>query len=210
MIALCIVLAVLVLILILPVGVDAAYIDSAFSLKAKAGPARIGILPKKERPDKPEKKKKPKEQKEAPEGKEHPKLKIGLADIKELLGFALKALGRFQRALSIDVFMLHMVSGAEDPYDAVMQFGYLNAGLSALSPLFHKVVKIRKEDIRTAVDLELKRPLIEARLAATLQIWEILYIGICAGCAFLRWFLRKKKEAKAAARAGAEPIEQKG
>ena len=212
MLALCIILVILLLILILPVGVDAAYLDGVFTLKARAGPVKIGILParektRKKKKPKPEKEKEPRPEREkkAEGGK---KRKLGLNDILELVKIALRALSRFRKALSIDVFLLHFLSASEDPYNAVMQYGYLNAGLSALSPLFHRVLKIRNEDIRTAVDMEPGRPVIELRIVATLQIWEILYIGICAGFAFLRWYLRKKKEAKAASKA--QPVEQKG
>lgn len=205
MLALCIILAVLLLIFILPVGADAAYIGAAVLLKIKIGPFRLQILPKKEKKEKAKKEKKPKAA-EGHEQKPKPKLKLTLDDILKLAKLGLKALSRFRKSLSIDVFLLHMVCAAKDPYGAVMQFGCLNAGLGALSPLLHKALKIRSEEIRIAVDMEPGPPVIEARLVATLQIWEILYIGICAGFAFLRWYLRRRKQAKGAAR----PIEQNG
>ena len=47
MLALVIIVVLLVLFLILPVGVDAAYDGAVFALKAKAGLVKIQILPKK-------------------------------------------------------------------------------------------------------------------------------------------------------------------
>ena len=44
---------------------------------------------------------------------------------------------------------------------------------------------------------EADRPEIDVQLVATIQIWEILYIGVCAGAAFLRWNHRRKKRIKA-------------
>ena len=203
MLALIIILVLLILFLILPVGADAAYDGAVFSLKAKAGPVKLRILPKKEKPPEPEGEEKPKKEKKKKREKEHkPKQKLTLDDILELAGIGLKALGRFRRSLSVDKFMLHMAAAAPDPYDAVLLFGRVNAGLSALSPLLHRAVKIREEDIRTVVDTEPGNMLIEARIIVTLQIWEILYIAFSAGFAALRWLRKRKKKTR--------KLEQKG
>ena len=208
MIALCIIVILLLLLLILPVGVDAAYLDGVFSLKLKLGPVRKTLLPKKQKEDAPEepKKKKKKKKKKKDGDAEKPKKKLGLGDVLELAKIALKALGRFRRSLSIDVFMLHVVLAAADPFDAVTQSGYLNAGLGALSPLFHKALKVRSEDVQTGLDVLPGSIAFEGRIVATLQIWEILHIANCAGAAFLRWYLRRRR----AARAEEKCLKQKG
>ena len=205
LLALVIIVVLLVLFLILPVGVDAAYDGAVFALKAKAGLIKIRILPKKEKPpeEEGEEKPKPKKEKKQKREKEHkPKQKLTLDDILELAGIGLKALGRFRRSLSVDKLMLHMAAAAPDPYDAVLLYGRVNAGLSALSPLLHRALKIREEDIRTAVDMEPGTMLIEARVVVTLQIWEILYIAFSAGFAALRWLGKRKKRIRKLERKG--------
>lgn len=203
MLALVIIVVLLVLFLILPVGVDAAYDGAVFALKAKAGLIKIRILPKKAKPPEEEGKEKPKKEKKQKREKEHkPKQKLTMDDIFELAGIGLKALGRFRRSLSVDKFMLHMAAAAPDPYDAVLLYGRVNAGLSALSPLLHRAVKIREEDIRTCVDTEPGTMLIRARVVVTVQIWEILYIALSAGFAALRWLGKRKKKLR--------KLEQKG
>ena len=205
MLALIISVVLLILFLILPVGVDAAYDGAVFALKAKAGLIKIRILPKKEKPpeEEGEEKPKPKKEKKQKREKEHkPKQKLTLDDILELAGIGLKALGRFRRSLSVDKLMLHMAAAAPDPYDAVLLYGRVNAGLSALSPLLHRALKIREEDIRTAVDTEPGTMLIEARVVVTLQIWEILYIAFSAGFAALRWLGKRKKRIRKLERKG--------
>ena len=203
MLALIIIVVLLVLFLILPVGVDAAYDGAVFALKAKAGLVKIQILPKKEKPPKPEGEKKPKKEKKKKREQEHkPKQKLTLDDILELAGIGLKALGRFRRSLSVDKLMLHMAAAAPDPYDAVLLYGRVNAGLSALSPLLHRALKIREEDIRTCVDTEPGTMFLEARVVVTLQIWEILYIAFSAGFAALRWLIKRKRKIR--------KLEQKG
>ena len=204
-----IVLVLLLLFLILPVGVDAAFAQSQFTLKVKLGPLRLQILPKKpgkqkEKKPREPRPKKPKEPKEPKEQK--PKLTLTRDDIFTLLGIVFRALHRFRTHLSIDLLRLHWIAGAEDPYDAVIQYGSLNAGLNTLYPLARKVVHIREEDLRTDLAYELTASEIDARVVATLQIWEIFLIGICAGAAGLRWFLKKRRTARGAQR----PMAQKG
>lgn len=223
MLALIIILVLLILFLILPVGADAAYDGAVFTLKAKAGPIKRQLLPKKEKPpdaegeeeQKPkkekkqkEKKKKEKEQKEK-EQEDKPKPKLTLDDIFELAGIALKALGRFRRSLSVDTFMLHLAAAAQDPYDAVLLFGRVNAGLSALSPLLHRALKIREEDIKTCVDTQPGDMFLEARVVVTIQIWEILYIAFSAGFAALRWLGKKKKETRKLGKPGQTGVSSK-
>ena len=199
LLALIIILVLLILFLILPVGADAAYDGAVFILKAKAGPIKLQLLPKKEKPPGAAGEEKPKQKKEKKQKREEehkPKPKLTLDDIFELAGIALKALGRFRRSLSIDTFMLHLAAAAPDPYDAVLLFGRVNAGLSALAPLLHRALKIREEDIKTCVDTEPGTMFLEAHIVVTLQIWEILSIAFSAGFAALRWLGKKKKETR--------------
>ena len=188
MIAFLIIVLVLLL-LILPVGLRIAYHEQ-LSLKLIIGPLKLRILPQAhEKPKLSESKKK--EKVKVP--KEHKKFRLTTADIFELLRIVLQALRRLRKFVSIDLLRLHLTVSAEDPYDAVMRYGALNAGLSTLMPLVACVLKIREEDIQTFVDLERQKPVIRAEFAATLQIWEILVIGVCAIISLLRWYINKKK-----------------
>ena len=202
MIALAVILAVLVIILILPVGADASYIDNVFSLAAKAGPVKIGILPKKKKAEaetqpKPKKEKKKKGEAEETEVKaeKKPKQKLSFEDITGIIRLALDALGRFRRSLSIDVLMLHLTTAGPDPYSAVMSYGYFNAAIGALLPSLHRAFKVKKEDIASQVDFEADKLKIDARLQLTVRIGEILLIALCAGFAFLKWLLRRRRRA---------------
>lgn len=208
MIALIILLAILALILLLPVGAELSYLDGALSAKARIGPVRLRLWPRKKEKAKAAdgeagKKEKPsKAHKHKDGGKKNP---LTREDIFSIAKLGLKALGRFRKCLSIDVLMLHICAGASEPFDAVKQYGYFNAALGTLHPLLHRAVKIRREDIATAVSFESEKTAVDARVAATLRIWEILYIGVCAGFGFLVWLRRRKKRAKqlAAPRDGA-------
>ena len=211
MIGWCIVLLILLLILIFPVGADAAYSREGSWLTLKLGPFRKTLLPGNGK-EKPEKKKHKKENKkeaqtapeEAPPKK---KRKLRLDDLLTFAEIALDTLRRTCAHLSIDLFCLDWTAAAADPYAAVVQYGRVNAVLGALSGPAHRVFHFRKEDVRTSLDFEAEKPAISARLVLSLQIWEILLIAICAGIAGLRWYLNKKRTERAALEsdAGKEP-----
>lgn len=198
MTALWIILAILILLLLLPVGVDAAFLGGVFSLAVKAGPLKIRILPAK--PKKP-KKKKPKKKKDKKDDSAKPKQKLTLEDIKAIARLALKALSRLRRFLSIDVLELYLRVGGNDPYDTVRQYGAINAGLGAALPYLHGAFKIKKQDIQTAIDFSEEKLSADAHIAATYQIWEILCIAFCALGSLIVWLVRRKKRARAEAKA---------
>ncbi len=200
-----IVIVLLLLILLLPVGIDAAYASGALTLKLKTGPIRIQLLPAK-------KKKKPKQRKEKPTRADQDssghddagKLRLGRDDVLTLLRLVLRTLRRFRKHLSVDLLRLYWIAAAEDPYDAAVQYGAMNAALTAVIPLAESVLKIREKDVRTDFDFEARSPVIDARAVATLQVWEILFIVLCAGAAAVSWYLGKRKQARIAAKADAE------
>ena len=196
MIAWIIVIVLLLLFLLMPVGVVFSY-GGQVTLKVIIGFLRLQILPA-EKSEKPKEPKPKKEKVKVP--KDQQKLRLNKDDVFSLLKLLFQTLGRFRKHLSIDRLKLYWTAGADDPCDAVMQYGGLNAGLSTLLPYVHEVLKIRDEDIQTAVDFELTKPQIEAELTATMQIWEILFIGNCTAFAILTWYFTKKKLERTAAK----------
>lgn len=199
-----IILVLLLLLLACPVGIDAAYAQDARFLKLKIGPFRKRLLPSDGK-----RKKKPKpaaddgKQEETPR-KEKKKQKLTLDDILTLAEIALDTLHAFRIHLTVDRFMLRWTAAANDPYDAVQQYGRINAVLGALTAKAHNALRIRDEEIRVQLDLTLQHPLIESRVILSIQIWEILLIGLCAGVKGLRWLRNKKRNERAAAAANAE------
>lgn len=205
MLALSIIAAVIILILITPVGVDAAFGgDGPFSLKIVIGPLRLPLLPPKPKKEKKPKKPKAKKAKKKPaDGEKKPKPKLALGDIFALAKIALAALGRFRRKLSLDMLTLHLIVGVPDPYDAVMQYNYLNTGLGVLWPLLNRAFNIRRRDVRTALDIGAEGLAAEGRVKATLRIGQVLHIANCALYALIKWYLPRRRAEKAAEKAAA-------
>ncbi len=197
-----IVIVLLLLFLACPVGIDAACTQDKRHLKLKIGPFRKKLLPaeKKKKPQKPaaedKQEEKPREEKK--------KRKITLDDILTLAEIALDTLHAFRMHLTVDRFLLHWTTAASDPYDAVQQYGRINAVLGIMAGKAHASLTIRDEDIQVELDLTRDKPLIEVCLILSIQIWEILWIGLCAGAKGLRWIWNKKRNERAAAAAASE------
>ena len=186
---------------LLPVGVDAAYADETFSLAARIGPFRLRLLPK---PPDAKPKKKPQKPK-----KEKPKKKSAPPDIRTILVLAklgLQALNRFRQRLRVQLLRLVFVSGAPDPYDTALAFGYVNAALGALTPLAERALRIDERDIQTGVDFQAGQPRIDARIVCTIRIGQIVAIALAFGVGFLKQKMHSKQAR--AARAKTAPAAQ--
>lgn len=205
------ILALILLILVCPVGIDGAYGGGESFLKLKIGLFRKTLLPRERKAKKPKKEKKKKPEPDSDETpKEKKKVSFTLDDILTLAEIALDTLHRFRVHLSVDRLAVHWVAAASDPYDAVLQYGRVNAALGALVTKTHTALKVRDEDVRTELDLEAAKPKIEGRLILTIQIWEVLLILLCAGFKGARWILNKKRTERAAAAAAKERSIQDG
>ena len=192
---------VLTLLNLLPVGVDAAYAEGAFSLAARIGPARLHLLPKASdaKPGK-AKAKKPKKKKSAP------------PDAQTLLKLAelgLQALDRLRQKLHVRLLRLVFVSGAPDPYDTALAFGCVNAALGALTPLAERTLCIDERDIQTGVDFDAERPRIDARIVCTIRIGQIVAVALIFGVGYLKQKLQAKKARAARAKTAPDTQERK-
>ena len=152
---------------------------------------------------KPKKKKPPKPKKEKPKKRSAP------PDIRTILTLAklgLQALDLFRQRLRVQLLRLVFVSGASDPYDTALAFGYVNAALGALMPLAERALRIDERDIQTGVDFQAERPRIDARIVCTIRIGQIVIIALAFGAGFLKQKMHAKQAR--AARAKTAPATQ--
>lgn len=190
-----IVVAAFLLILLIPVGLDFCYKGKNLTLKAKIGLFRIPIVQSKSKTSSEEQTEEKKRlQKKT---KKTNVCAITRQDIPALIKIFIRLLKRLRLLLSIDIFQLHLVAAADDPFDAVVQFGTLNAGLHSVMPLAKEVLKIREEDVCISIDFNNQKIEVMANVVATLQIWEIFLIVISTGWALGIWYFKKRKQVKA-------------
>jgi hypothetical protein len=183
---------VLAAILLVPVGVEAGYERNNTELSARVGPFRIKIFPKKEKPKKPPKKPVYKE-----EEAEKEKKPLDLDKIVSLIKPGVRALKRIRRRLSVDFLALHYTAAASDPFDAALQYGKVSAAAGVLLPLLEEAVKIRERDFDINVSFETEKPELYMRVVASLQTWEILYIGFAFLAEHLKGKHKKRRENRA-------------
>ena len=174
---------------LLRVGVDAEYDGEALLLRLKAGPVRITILPKKEKPEKPKKKKKEKQPK-AEKSKESP---LTLPTLLKLVRPALEALGSFRRKLSVDLLRLHARVGTSDPYNTAMTYAYLQSAVYGLHPLVERALNVKERDVWLTPDFTSDDIAAEGRLIGTIRIGQIVWIALVLGWKALLVIIRQHK-----------------
>ena len=175
---------------LLRVGVDAEYDGEGLFLRLKAGPVKITILPKKDKPEKPKKKKKEKQPK-TEKSKESP---LTLPTLLKLVRPALEALGSFRRKLSVDLLRLHARVGTSDPYNTAMTFAYLQSAVYGLHPLVERALNVKERDVWLTPDFTSDSIAAEGRLIGTIRIGQIVWIALVLGWKALLVILRQRKK----------------
>ena len=196
-----ILLAILVLILILPLGVRINYDEDGAIVCVLIRPFHIQVFPvkKKEKP----KKKEPKEESKEEQPKEEavsepvesqPKSAIiddddeeeepepsnekkggSLTDFLPLVELALKFVGEFfGKTLHIDVLYLKLTMAGGDPADLAINYGRTWAALGNLWPHIDKMFTIKKRDIQLQCDFEGSQTLVNARVEITITLARLL------------------------------------
>lgn len=220
LVVLIILLALIGLIFFVPYGVDAAYEGGEFSLRVKAGPLRIRLLPKKpltekqqerarKKKEKKEAKKKAAEEKKAreeqePHGKSETikvkeKKPLDLQLILALLKMGAHAIRRFFRSFSIDFFKLHAVAAGPDPYNTALEYGAACSAVEALSAQKGGVIRVGRKDIELGADFTADKPTVDVRIVLTLQLFKLVHMLFAFAAEFIVWKIKNSREAPAAA-----------
>lgn len=214
-----VIIAIIVAIMLVPVGADVAYEGGELRLSAKVCGMLLQLIPKppadETKPKKEKKPKKPKKQKKRPEeqaqtGEEKPKKKLNLDfSMDEIMGLVksvLRGLGRFGRKLSVDRFLLHYTAAGKDPYNTAMTFGYVNGALTTLAPICRRTFDTKDVDVWTDVDFTTEKTKVDFGLALTIRIGQIF--GVVFTILFgalgilIKHKFRKFKEKRANKKAG--------
>lgn len=190
LIILALIAAVLVLISLIRLGVQVIYVPLGLTVKVKAGPIWVTILPRK-------KKKKTKRTKKG-EDKPQAEEKSGdmLGQIRRALPLIAEAAGRLRRKVRLDRIYLDVTAAAPDPASAALAFGGVNAMLGMIWPLVEQNFNVRDRRIRTQVDFEASRPTASLDAAATLTIGQALALAVWLAPRLPQIMGEKKREKK--------------
>ena len=193
------ILLVLFLLSLLRLGVRVEFTGSLAETRVTviAGPARIQLLPKPEKQEKPRKKKE-KPAKTKAEGGEKKKLHLTKEDIKAALPALWECLKnglrKTRQRLLIDPLQLSAsLPGAADPAGAAELYGYVNAGMWTVMPQLERLMHIPDPRLHVEVDFDAAELRLTGEVGVTLQIRDLLAIGLAFAKPVLRWYLAMQK-----------------
>ncbi len=196
--ALLIILLVLIVIGLLPVGVDGGYNADGFKLYIRIGPLNIRAVPagglmSKLIKSKAKKPKKLMKKADLPHEEEKPKKpRMTKEYIITLIKLGLKALGRFRRKLTVDYLSIHLTIAADDPFKTAISYGAVTATFYSAIQLAEKIFNITERDFGVSCNYLADKTAVNFWITASIQIWEILYVAAITGIEFFK--LKKKKE----------------
>lgn len=197
------ILAALFLLSLLRLGVRIE-LGEQIGVTVVAGPLRLRLLPK---PDKPQKEKKPKKQKipreKKPAETKEKKLTLTAEDIKTALPALWQSLKgglrkTRQRLLFQPLELSAVLPGKDDPAGAAELYGYINAGMWTVMPQLEKLTRIPDPRLHVEVDFQGEKLRLTGQVGITLQIRDLLAVGIAFAGPLLRWLLAMKKRQKQA------------
>jgi len=198
-----IVLAVLVLLLMVPVGVRLRF-DGVLTLKLRIGPLRLQLLPVREKsPAEAEKQKSKKEAKKAKKAaqktaadtakkktkRKRPNREQLFYSVERLGKLLVKVLKKFRRGLRIDPLVLRLTVAGEDPADAAVLYGRLYAAVGGLLPPLKESVSLRGEEIAISLDFDRDTWDVLADVGIYMRVWSVLGIVFCALSGAVGWYL---------------------
>ncbi len=197
-------IAILLVILLIRVGVDAEYSSSGFCLKIKIGFIKLTLLPRVKKNKTPSKKKTKKKRKGAEnknaEKSETKKKGGSLKNLLELIPAITKALGRLRKRLVINELILHLVMAGDDPAETAINYGRANIALGSITSLLENAFRIKKRSFTADVSFLDTKTTVYCKAVLTIAIWALLYIAFGVAVKFikikLKSMIRKRKVEK--------------
>ena len=214
-----IVIGILLIINLIRIGVWCEYSDSGFALALKVSCFNIKFLPAKpktpeeieasklKKAQRAEKARLKKEKKKAKE--EEKKLKRAekiangeiLTEEAQKKGGALDivlsaispgfdAVGTFFRHLKIKRLRVYYTSAGDDPFDAIMTYGGISAGVSVLNAYFYSL-NVKERDFRSYIDLTADKPRVYIEAQLGMHLWEYIYIVLRLVVKFLVRYIKR-------------------
>ena len=195
-----IVLGVLVLPLLLPLGINAAYNECGAFIWLYIGPFRHLLYPGKriQKQENPTAKKK--SDNFASKADKTGSTKGGrLNDFLPLVQIIIDALGDLRKKLRVKRLEMKLVLAGDDPCDLSINYGRSCAALGNLMPLLERIFIIKKRNIEIECDYTAEETLILARLDVNITVGRLLLLAMCHGIRVLHEYLKIQNKRKGGA-----------
>jgi len=199
-----VILLILFLIGLVRVGGSVEYSADGLLVKLRAGRLCFQIFPWK-KPEKPQKTKPKSDRKKAksePKNEENdqksPTKKGGALElVKMALPLVGEAAGALKRRIRIDRLFLDLTAGGRDAAVVAQTFGYANAAIGTILPIFQHNFDLKEYRVRTNIDFTAPAPIIYLNAAVSARIGQLVSFAIILGCKALRVYLAYKRQVKA-------------
>lgn len=173
-----IVLAVLLLLLLLPLGGAVRYDREGFSAWVTAGPLRLKLYPV-DREKQAKKEKKPKKRpKPKPETEKAPPTGGKLELVQAALPLVKPALAGLKRRLTIRELELLVTWTAADPADAAVGYGCANGALGILWAVVDENFKVKRSRLGCQVDYDAQAPTVYLNAVLTTNLWHLATLAL--------------------------------
>lgn len=189
-------LGILVLLALLPVGVDARYDGSGAQVTVLAGPVRMRLYPapSKKKKEKPPKKEKHKEPAQATSPKPEPKSTGGSwKDFLPLVKTALAFLGDFRRKIRMNRLECDLVLGGTDPAKLAVDYGRTWAAVGNLVTAMERVFTIGKRDVQVQCDFTSPQTRVTFRAKITISVGRLLALAVRYGLRAWKEYMTLRK-----------------
>ncbi|MGE4275768.1 MAG: DUF2953 domain-containing protein [Lawsonibacter sp.] len=194
------VLLVLFLIGKIRVGGGTEYSVHGFEAWIRLGAVRLRVFPRaRAKADKPHKKKE--SRKKQPPQKEEPvsagqRLGGTLEYARAILPIGLEAAGQFSQKLRMDSLYLELTVGASDPADAALRYGQANGVLGAFWVPLTQTFHVKDGKALVQVDFDARETTVYGSAALSLNVGQIVWLGLYFGWKTLRALLPVHKRQK--------------
>lgn len=198
--------AIVVALCLVPVGVRVRLTGRDAEVDLRLAWLSIHLYPqppeKAEKEKKPSKNAKPAEQKPKP-AKPRPALHVSRADvldaIRTLWPPLKRALERTRRGIRISPMDLRItLAGAEDPAEAAVRYGKVQAAVWTGMPVLESLLEIRDPYVGVRIDFDAQETRAEGTIGVSARIGTLLRAALGVGIPALRWLLRFRKRQTAA------------
>lgn len=185
-----VIVVLIVLLLSLPVGVDAGYTDKQAVLMLRIGAVTLRLFPRRPKKHKQARKKEPAEKPQAgARPKEKKKLNVTWDEIRSALDLSIRGIGKLK--FRVRKLRLHFTSAFDDPYTTAMVYGYANAAAGALG-----LYRVRDGDIRLEADFTSAQWSMEAYISVTIRVFYIMKFAFFLLFGGTKLLLRRRRRIK--------------
>lgn len=193
MIGFLIFLSIILLFLLIPCGICAAYSNDGISARLIVGPIRINLLRSEAK-----KTKKPKVEKKTEKYESHEKVKETkkIADFWPVLKLILNFLIDFKRKLIVNNLRFKMILGDSDPYRLSLNYGRYWAVIGNLMPHLESCFTIKKRNIEIECDYTKTDTKIDAAIDLRLTLGTLLHMVLHHGIRILVKYFKISNQTK--------------